>query len=318
MSARARKLGPISDVIAPALLSAMSSPPPHGDPQTAGLWDSYLRTRDPAARSKLLQLYSQFVFNMAVRCLRRSPDLFSNSMDECISDGIVGLSEAIQGAKHFNPEHFRMQALLAIRRSIFREKLSREFGGRSRNERLRAVDLARQYPWCILERNPTREEIINELKTRTKYWRNYVPSIDVSARKMQSFSQDDEGRSAARLVADPAAIDPARAAIEGEMAAQPRTRNKALLLAAHGLKPLDRKILCWILDGHGPTAIRGFIAGRLCQRSVEDRCSKIKWLLASNKKLAASLGITTAVVMPARRAGHYPYFNPPTAPRATA
>jgi RNA polymerase sigma factor for flagellar operon FliA len=245
---------------------------------------------------------------------RANPDVFTNHVADCISDGFVGLVGAIQRTEKFDAREFRFKAGYAIRRSIWREFISRMWGGRARMERLATVEKVCEKLRMILEREPDRDEVIAELKLRVRCIKSYLPYIDCVRVRVLSLSDEPcPDLPVVKLIADHSAARPIDILIERESPAEPAKESRAFELAMKGLSRQDRKVFKWMMEGHGPTAIARFLG--VCQRTGEDRCSKVKWLARCNKKLAALLGVQPDAGLPPRH-GHWPYFHPPPAPLA--
>jgi RNA polymerase sigma factor for flagellar operon FliA len=105
-----------------------------------GLWDRYSTTRDPVARSQLLDRY----LGLAHRCARDMADRVGSAVefDDLLGAGTLGLVQALEG---FEPERglaFSTYAMRRIRGAILDELRSRDWRPRSvrtKGRRLAAV-----------------------------------------------------------------------------------------------------------------------------------------------------------------------------------
>ncbi|MGD0766698.1 MAG: hypothetical protein ABSB42_00585 [Tepidisphaeraceae bacterium] len=305
----------LQDEISPGLHECLSASVPAESPEISERWRRYLIDRNPADFARLIEIYAPYVRFMVVHVRAVNPDVFTNHVASAISDGIIGLIEAIQHTRAFDAGEFRFKAGFAIRRAIWREFKSRTWGGRARAERQGTVDKIRDSLRMILEREPDRDEVIAELKLRTIHWKQYMPFVDAPSARMISLSDEPcPDLPILKLIADAKAVTPIDRLIEREAPVEPAGKSRALELALKGVHGIDRKIFNWMMQGIGPAEIARMIG--LHPRACESRVNKLKWMARCNKNLAAYLGVKPDPELPPTRGGHWLKFDPPPAPLA--
>jgi len=305
----------LQDETSPGLRECLSAAVPAESPEISERWRRYLIDRNPADFAKLVEIYAPYVRFMVVHVRAVNPDVFTNHVASAISDGIVGLIEAIQHTTAFYAREFRFKAGFAIRKAIWRERRMRMWGGRARMERLATVEKIRERLRMILERDPDRDEVIAELKFRTIYWKQYMPFVDGPGAWMISLSDEPcPDLPIVKLIADAKAVTPIDRLIERESLVEPAGKSRALELALKGVHGIDRKVFNWMMQGIAPAEIARMTG--LHPRACESRVNKLKWMARCNKKLAAYLGVKPDPELPPTRSGHWLKFDPPPAPLA--
>ena len=100
------------------------------------LWSEYQQTREPALRNRLVVQYAPLVKYVAGRMRTRLPDTVDQ--DDLVSDGVLGLMDAIE---RFDPGRgltFQTFAVPRIRGAIIDGMRAMDFVPRSVRDKLRA------------------------------------------------------------------------------------------------------------------------------------------------------------------------------------
>ncbi|MBA2465240.1 MAG: FliA/WhiG family RNA polymerase sigma factor [Nocardioidaceae bacterium] len=124
------------------------------------IWKEFHRTREPALRNRLVMQYSPLVKYVAGRMRTRLPE--SVEQDDLVSDGVLGLMDAIE---RFDPGRgltFQTFAVPRIRGSIIDGMRAMDFVPRSVRDKLRAIQQAQVALEARLGRIPENAEVAAE------------------------------------------------------------------------------------------------------------------------------------------------------------
>ncbi len=121
------------------------------------LWAEFRETRDATLRNRLVLQYSPLVKYVAGRVRSRLPDTVE--VDDLVSDGVVGLIDAISRFEPARGLSFQTFAVPRIRGAILDGLRSMDMLPRSVRARAREVQAARVALEQELGRTPTEEEI---------------------------------------------------------------------------------------------------------------------------------------------------------------
>lgn len=176
------------------------------------LWERY-RTGDAAAREGLILHYSPLVKFVAGRIAAGLPS--HADRDDLISDGLVGLIDAVE---RFEPERgvpFEAYATQRIRGAILDGLRSLDWMPQRTRRLSKQVDATISGLSQALGRVPTDEEVAVELDLETEAVRRVM--VDTTALGYASMDApvlgDERDASFSELVRDPAAIDPEQRAL---------------------------------------------------------------------------------------------------------
>lgn len=208
-----------------------------GNAELKRLWSAYAETRDDALRDQLILTYLPLVRSIAARLHSRLPDY--TERDDLISDGVIGLMEAVE---RFRPEagnKFETFAVPRIQGAMVDAMRSLDWTPRSLRSQQRKIDqiLAKQMQlhageidWDAVaaELQLSREELDHVL---VEIGRSNFTYLDAT-------SSDGEGEDTGMTLADRLGCedDPLTHTIEGE-------QREALIRAIDGLPDRERMVL---------------------------------------------------------------------------
>jgi DNA-directed RNA polymerase specialized sigma subunit len=231
------------------------------------------------------------------------PDFFSPDIDDLMSDGAMGLLNAIRLSRE-GAMGFRFLCGREIKKAMFREEQTRRWGGRRRCEKIAVTRRIHAELTSTLGRLPTPEEMFERLKGLIGN-----PQLFVHGEQhVYSLSQSprEEGRPTQVAGDFPT---PVERAIVAEESNQRPVDSEAIRLAGKKLDNRDRKILKALLAGQTAKEIAERFG--LGYEGARNRINGILWVCRCNADLAAYLGVEAAE-MPERKQGHMPWFPIPS------
>jgi RNA polymerase sigma factor for flagellar operon FliA len=169
--------------------------PPEHDETVLTIWSEYHRSREPALRNRLVVQYSPLVKYVAGRMRSRLPHTVEQ--DDLVSDGVLGLMDAIE---RFDPSRgltFQTFAVPRIRGAIIDGLRAMDFVPRSVRDKVRAVQQATLALEERLGRLPGDEEVARELGIPVQQVRDLNRQTSSSHANLDDFDLADELSSAA-------------------------------------------------------------------------------------------------------------------------
>jgi RNA polymerase sigma factor for flagellar operon FliA len=161
------------------------------------LWRRYKQTGDRDARDRLVMQYSPLVKFVAGRVRSGLPP--SVDQNDLVSDGVIGLMDAID---KFEPERglqFQTYAVTRIRGAIVDGLRSSDWVPRSVREKIRDVDAAQARLEARLGRTPEDAEVAAELGISVADLRNiYSQAANTSIVSFETVVEDEPPSTAAR------------------------------------------------------------------------------------------------------------------------
>ncbi len=162
-------------------------------------WEQYKRTDDPAIRSELVEEYLKLVRNVAGRMAMSFPK--SVEINDLISTGVIGLTEAV---RNFDPSRgvkFETFAVPRIRGAILDELRALDWVPRSTRAKSRHLEKATIVLENKLGRNPSVEELAMEMNVTPK--EVHTTRREISNAPIQSLDElicrEDNNRQVARI-----------------------------------------------------------------------------------------------------------------------
>jgi len=165
-----------------------------------GVWQEFRETRDPALRNRLVLQYAPLVKYVAGRLRTRLPD--SVDPDDLVSDGVLGLMDAIE---RFEPDRglsFQTFAVPRIRGAIIDGMRSMDFVPRSVRDKLRVVHRAQLALEEQLGRTPDDVEVAAEAGIPVQQLRDLLKQSSSSHANLDDFDLADEFSTAAEQVVE--------------------------------------------------------------------------------------------------------------------
>lgn len=159
------------------------------------VWAEYQRTREPALRNRLVVQYSPLVKYVAGRMRSRLPH--SVDQDDLVSDGVLGLMDAIE---RFDPSRglsFQTFAVPRIRGAIIDGLRAMDFVPRSVRDKVRVVQQATLVLEERLGRPPADEEVAREVGVPVQQVRDLTKQASSNHANLDDFELADELASAA-------------------------------------------------------------------------------------------------------------------------
>jgi RNA polymerase sigma factor for flagellar operon FliA len=159
------------------------------------LWKEYQHTGDAALRNRLVMQYAPLVKYVAGRMRTRLPD--SVDQDDLVSDGVLGLMDAVE---RFDPGRgltFQTFAVPRIRGAIIDGMRAMDFVPRSVRDKLRTVQRAQLTLEERLGRSPEVEEVAAEAGMPVQQVRDLTKQASGSHASLDDFDLADELASAA-------------------------------------------------------------------------------------------------------------------------
>jgi RNA polymerase sigma factor for flagellar operon FliA len=159
------------------------------------VWADYQRTREPALRNRLVVQYSPLVKYVAGRMRSRLPQ--SVDQDDLVSDGVLGLMDAIE---RFDPGRglsFQTFAVPRIRGAIIDGLRAMDFVPRSVRDKVRIVAQATAVLEERLGRPPEDTEVAREIGVPVQQVRDLTRQASSNHANLDDFELADELASAA-------------------------------------------------------------------------------------------------------------------------
>lgn len=169
--------------------------PSDHDDSVLTIWSDFQRSREPALRNRLVVQYSPLVKYVAGRMRSRLPH--SVDQDDLVSDGVLGLMDAIE---RFDPSRglsFQTFAVPRIRGAIIDGLRSMDFVPRSVRDKVRVVQQASVKLEERLGRLPEDEEIAREVGVPVQQVRDLTKQASSTHANLDDFELADELASAA-------------------------------------------------------------------------------------------------------------------------
>ena len=158
------------------------------------LWKEYQQTGDAALRNRLVMQYAPLVKYVAGRMRTRLPDTVDQ--DDLVSDGVLGLMDAVE---RFDPGRgltFQTFAGPRSRGAISDGMRARDYGPRSGRDKLRAVQKAPVALEERLGRSPEIEEVAQETGMPLQQVRDLTKQASGNHANLDDFDLADELASA--------------------------------------------------------------------------------------------------------------------------
>ena len=159
------------------------------------LWKEFQQTGDPNLRNRLVMQYAPLVKYVAGRMRTRLPDTVDQ--DDLVSDGVLGLMDAVE---RFDPSRgltFQTFAVPRIRGAIIDGMRAMDFVPRSVRDKLRTVQRAQLALEERLGRTPEIEEIAREADMPLQQVRDLTKQASGNHANLDDFDLADELASAA-------------------------------------------------------------------------------------------------------------------------
>ena len=159
------------------------------------LWKEFQQTGDAALRNRLVMQYAPLVKYVAGRMRTRLPD--SVDQDDLVSDGVLGLMDAVE---RFDPGRgltFQTFAVPRIRGAIIDGMRAMDFVPRSVRDKLRTVQKAQLALEERLGRTPEIDELARETGMPVQQVRDLTKQASGNHANLDDFDLADELASAA-------------------------------------------------------------------------------------------------------------------------
>jgi len=159
------------------------------------IWEEFRATSDPGLRNRLVLQYAPLVKYVAGRLRTRMPE--SVEQDDLVSDGVLGLMDAIE---RFEPDRglsFQTFAVPRIRGAIIDGMRSMDFVPRSVRDKLRVIARARVALEERLGRIPEDPEVAVESGIDLQQMRDITRQATSNHANLDDFDLADELSSAA-------------------------------------------------------------------------------------------------------------------------
>jgi RNA polymerase sigma factor for flagellar operon FliA len=164
--------------------------PAERDDSVLHIWTEFKQSREPALRNRLVLQYAPLVKYVAGRMRTRLPD--SVDQDDLVSDGVLGLMDAIE---RFDPARgltFQTFAVPRIRGAIIDGMRAMDFVPRSVRDKLRELQKSQLALEERLGRSPTTEEIAREAGIPLQQVRDLTKKGSGSHANLDDFDLADE------------------------------------------------------------------------------------------------------------------------------
>jgi RNA polymerase sigma factor for flagellar operon FliA len=159
------------------------------------IWREYRATKDPGLRNRLVLQYAPLVKYVAGRLRTRMPDTVEQ--DDLVSDGVLGLIDAIERFEPARGLSFQTFAVPRIRGAIIDGMRSMDFVPRSVRDKLRSVHRARVALEERLGRAPDDTEVAREAGIPVQQLRDLTRQANSNHANLDDFDLADELSSAA-------------------------------------------------------------------------------------------------------------------------
>ncbi len=154
------------------------------------IWAEFHQTREPALRNRLVMQYAPLVKYVAGRMRTRLPE--SVDQDDLVSDGVLGLMDAIE---RFDPGRglaFQTFAVPRIRGSIIDGMRAMDFVPRSVRDKLRAIAAAQEALEERLGRIPEDAEVAQETRLTLNAVRDLTKQASSNHANLDDLDLADE------------------------------------------------------------------------------------------------------------------------------
>jgi RNA polymerase sigma factor FliA len=159
------------------------------------IWAEYRSTGEAGLRNRLVLQYAPLVKYVAGRLRTRMPD--SVDPDDLVSDGVLGLMDAIERFEPARGLSFQTFAVPRIRGAIIDGMRSMDFVPRSVRDKLRAVQRAQVLLEERLGRVPEDAEVAREVGIPVQQLRDLSRQANSNHASLDDFDLADELSSAA-------------------------------------------------------------------------------------------------------------------------
>jgi len=159
------------------------------------IWAEYRTTGEAGLRNRLVLQYAPLVKYVAGRLRTRMPD--SVDPDDLVSDGVLGLMDAIERFEPARGLSFQTFAVPRIRGAIIDGMRSMDFVPRSVRDKLRAVQRAQVLLEERLGRVPEDTEVAREVGIPVQQLRDLSRQANSNHASLDDFDLADELSSAA-------------------------------------------------------------------------------------------------------------------------
>jgi RNA polymerase sigma factor for flagellar operon FliA len=159
------------------------------------IWAEYRATGEAGLRNRLVLQYAPLVKYVAGRLRTRMPD--SVDPDDLVSDGVLGLMDAIERFEPARGLSFQTFAVPRIRGAIIDGMRSMDFVPRSVRDKLRAVQRAQVLLEERLGRLPEDTEVAREVGIPVQQLRDLSRQANSNHASLDDFDLADELSSAA-------------------------------------------------------------------------------------------------------------------------
>jgi RNA polymerase sigma factor for flagellar operon FliA len=154
------------------------------------IWREFRVTRDPGLRNRLVLQYAPLVKYVAGRLRTRMPDTVEQ--DDLVSDGVLGLMDAIERFEPARGLSFQTFAVPRIRGAIIDGMRSMDFVPRSVRDKLRVVLRAQKALELKLGRAPEDTEIAQEAGIPVQQLRDLSRQASSNHANLDDFDLADE------------------------------------------------------------------------------------------------------------------------------
>ena len=159
------------------------------------IWRDFSATRDPGLRTRLVLQYAPLVKYVAGRLRTRMPE--SVDPDDLVSDGVLGLMDAVERFEPARGLSFQTFAVPRIRGAIIDGIRAMDFVPRSVRDKLRLVSRAQITLEERLGRMPEDTEVAREVGIPVQQLRDLSRQASSSHANLDDFDLADELSSAA-------------------------------------------------------------------------------------------------------------------------
>jgi RNA polymerase sigma factor FliA len=154
------------------------------------IWREFRATKDPGLRNRLVLQYAPLVKYVAGRLRTRMPDTVDQ--DDLVSDGVLGLMDAIERFEPARGLSFQTFAVPRIRGAIIDGMRSMDFVPRSVRDKLRVVLRAQKALELKLGRAPEDTEIAQEAGIPVQQLRDLSRQASSNHANLDDFDLADE------------------------------------------------------------------------------------------------------------------------------
>lgn len=158
------------------------------------VWKEFQQSREPALRNRLVVQYAPLVKYVAGRMRTRLPE--SVDQDDLVSDGVLGLIDAIE---RFDPDRglsFQTFAVPRIRGAIIDGLRAMDFVPRSVRDKVRAIQRAQVALEERLGRPPTDDEVARDTGLPLNHVRDLAKQASTNHANLDDLDLADELASA--------------------------------------------------------------------------------------------------------------------------